>query len=304
MSIEGGNCVGGSHGSSGDGASPGGMALIGSSIKGMVKDSSVEKNAGTDLFLSRSIMVLSYAWMQFVAWSSVLGALILSFVWSVWYDGHRVNDTHCHVWNWLPTISATVGNYTPQRYFWRYGIAIMMYQRILDAILFYKFYQACFERLKYLERNRGRRINSFMNLIGALLHCSEYFFLGALTYVSSSENGFLHSVFFVVFMLSAILNMMVKIRNHKETVVRDPQCSSLSKGKYTLQFIGPLRISNTVNSIINPFKLGRFKTSYMLKKRCFTTMVASFAACLYFYYRHNTFCEPGGNVDWCCPMSS
>ena len=83
--------------------------------------------------------------------------------------------------NYLPTISAATGDFTPQRYIWRIGIALHSLPRFANAFTYY-FY--------YLESFSGQRRAFFivLNKINTLLHIVENIALLTLTYISSTEN--------------------------------------------------------------------------------------------------------------------
>lgn len=89
-------------------------------------------------------------------------------IWSLLYNFVDSTSTHCAVSNYLPSVSATIGNYSPQKYVWRLTVALHSAPRYIVAFVYYKLFHAsrCLLLLNWLE-------------ISALL---------GLTIVSSTEN--------------------------------------------------------------------------------------------------------------------
>ena len=82
--------------------------------------------------------------------------------------------------NYLPSLSAAIGDYTPERYIWRLGIALHSFGRYMVAAIYMYF---------YTQLSIGKKswffslavLNFFLNLL-------EIFSLLVLSYVSSTEN--------------------------------------------------------------------------------------------------------------------
>lgn len=54
----------------------------------------------------------------------------------------------CQVPNAIPSISSTVGQYSPQIYVWRAAVCLMMGQRALDVIAYHRLYAVCDSQLQ------------------------------------------------------------------------------------------------------------------------------------------------------------
>lgn len=96
---------------------------------------------------------------------------LLSFVfcviWSVIFYFERATSTHCHVFNFLPSISAAIGNYQPQRIVWQSAIVLHEIPRYIVAFMYYEYYN------KVIRKNRRNIANLAMAInaieVGALL---------------------------------------------------------------------------------------------------------------------------------------
>ncbi|XP_066960845.1 post-GPI attachment to proteins factor 2 [Macrobrachium rosenbergii] len=82
-----------------------------------------------------------------------------------------------------------------------------------------------------------------------------------LSFVSSKENYNIHKFFFIVFMVCSELYMVIT---------------------YLLLKYNKIRLSSPLERI-----------AYLKKKQLMIANVTSFFVALYFFYRHNTYCEPG-----------
>lgn len=93
------------------------------------------------------------------------------------------------------------------------------------------------------------------------LNVVENIALLGLSFVSSKENYNIHKFFFIVFMVCSELYMVIT---------------------YLLLKYNKIRLSSPLERI-----------AYLKKKQLMIANVTSFFVALYFFYRHNTYCEPG-----------
>lgn len=61
--------------------------------------------------------------------------------WSLWNYFERATATHCGVRNYLPSISAAIGNYQPQRLVWQLAILIQLTPRLTVIYQYYRLYE-------------------------------------------------------------------------------------------------------------------------------------------------------------------
>lgn len=67
-------------------------------------------------------------------------AFLFSILWSLLFFFERSTSTHCSVRNWLPSISAAIGNYQPQRFVWQFAILVHALPRFLITHQYYTYY--------------------------------------------------------------------------------------------------------------------------------------------------------------------
>lgn len=96
--------------------------------------------------------------------------------WSVLYFYDRSTATHCGVVNYLPSISAAIGNYQPQRFIWQCAILLQSLPRLLVA-------------QQYLRHNsnRIRRSRRAFAYLAFLLNVIENIALVGLSLWNSSD---------------------------------------------------------------------------------------------------------------------
>lgn len=87
------------------------------------------------------------------------------------------------VYNIIPSISAITG-VSPQRYFWRFSIALHIGPRIPIAFVYKNYYRA---QLSRLAPSLMPKTSWLITLI-LVLNCIEIAALGGVTYISNREN--------------------------------------------------------------------------------------------------------------------
>lgn len=103
-------------------------------------------------------------------------SFIFCVIWSVLYFYERSTATHCGVNNYLPSISAAIGNYQPQRIVWQCAVLLQALPRLLVA-------------QQYLRHNsnRVRRSRRALAYLAFALNLIENFALVGLSLWNSSD---------------------------------------------------------------------------------------------------------------------
>lgn len=94
-----------------------------------------------------------------------------------------IEDIFFQVYNIIPSISAITG-VSPQRYFWRFSIALHIGPRIPIAFVYKNYYRA---QLNRLAPSLVPKTSWLITLI-LVLNCIEIAALGGVTYISNREN--------------------------------------------------------------------------------------------------------------------
>lgn len=202
------------------------------------------------------LLSVPFRWFVYVVAGLPLSALFMCISLAITLHLEEATRTHCGVANWLPSISAAVASFSPERYIWRVFIALHSAPRFAVAIAF-----------RNLLLTSPLRPLSAQTWFPIACHCAcfinlaENTFLLLLTSISSTENHALHKGCFMAFAVCAIVYMFF--------------------ATWLFQYSGRTRTSS----------LGERSFQYKVLMCC--TSVLSLVASLYFFYRHNAFCEPG-----------
>ena len=129
------------------------------------------------LFIGLSIFDCAQVYLS--CWSHVLYNMYCIITCIVNFSD--INNDFFQVPNYIPSISTSIGDFTPQKYIWRICIALHCFPRLLIALLYYNYY-----RIK--SDNPLSTKFRFLNGINSLLTIVENFALLVITYVSSREN--------------------------------------------------------------------------------------------------------------------
>ncbi|XP_077448129.1 acyltransferase PGAP2 [Stigmatopora argus] len=128
--------------------------------------------------------------------------LILSLFISIIYHFEDANYTHCHVSNYLPSISAAISR-VPELYIWRFCIGLHSAPRFLLAATYFSFY-----RLRFA----AELPDLLLSWLAFACNLAENSALLLLTYVASTEDYEIHKGAFVTFVLSSQLYMLITCR--------------------------------------------------------------------------------------------
>ena len=58
-------------------------------------------------------------------------------IWSILYNFQDATSTHCGVDNWLPSVSASIGAFSPQKYVWRLTVGVHAAPRFFVSFLYF-----------------------------------------------------------------------------------------------------------------------------------------------------------------------
>ncbi|CAG5118200.1 unnamed protein product [Candidula unifasciata] len=205
----------------------------------------------------RSLFQLNFPVMGKIVCGLPLFATFFCVVWSLMFDFHASTATHCKVRNYLPSVSAAIGGFSPQRYVWRICICLHATPRLMIAIAYYSYHTS-------VHFGRDNELYKTVAALASLCNIVEVSSLVALTYISSNENHDLHENLFISFIVASLLYMILTIY-----LMLKRQA-----------FKGALFTNEESKSL-------------RLKKLLFTTNVVVFLLSVYIFFRHNWYCEPG-----------
>lgn len=162
--------------------------------------------------MPKARIILSFAK---VAWFTVtlpFLAFVFCVVWSVFYNFEHSTSTHCQVYNLLPSVSAAIGHYKPQRDIWKTAIALQAIIRILVFMMYYRYYK------EYIY-NWAR----YLSNIALVMYFIENTSLVTLSFWTSDENYAFHKLSFITFLITSFIHMflMYFIMRNCRSVTKD-----------------------------------------------------------------------------------
>jgi len=103
---------------------------------------------------------IAFGKFSLITVSLPLFSFIFCVAYSVIFFFEESVSTHCHVWNYLPSISAAIGKF-PQSVIWQTAIVLHFIPRLTVTWMYYNFYT------QQIRRNRQGFANLaiFLNLI-------------------------------------------------------------------------------------------------------------------------------------------
>eukprot|EP00057_Strongylocentrotus_purpuratus_P025981 XP_011680455.1 PREDICTED: post-GPI attachment to proteins factor 2 [Strongylocentrotus purpuratus] len=206
-----------------------------------------------DCRFSNNGLVMTMSTLASFTSGTMLVGFCLSVTFAILFNFKVTTKTHCGVANYLPSISAAIAE-PPSSYVWRFAVALCTVQRLGLAVTHYSIYSS-------ISLNKPQ----YRWLCKLCFFCELMENLGliGLTCVSSVEHHQAHEYFFIVFQASAMLYMMLQCMVYRLAITHGP---------------GPTHE----------------ETKTFMRKLClFLTNLIAFFSALYFFYRHNHYCEPG-----------
>ena len=120
--------------------------------------------------------------------------------WSLLYHFSAATSTHCRVANYLPSLSAAIGNFAVQRFVWKTAIALHAAPRFVIGYLYYGYWRSVLTPV-HLAR--------LLLLTSQVLYVSENLGLLGLSFVTSAEDFPFHKAAFILFLVSAGFYMLL-----------------------------------------------------------------------------------------------
>ncbi|XP_076289391.1 post-GPI attachment to proteins factor 2-like isoform X1 [Lasioglossum baleicum] len=134
--------------------------------------------------------------------------LLVCFLTGYIFQQDDIHETHCRVYNVLPSISAITG-ISPQRYLWRITIALHIGPRLIITSVYYSYYYNILKAIEDIPlKMKGSRL---LNLC-YWLSMAEVATLCGVTYISNRENYAVHEKIFICFMISSLTYMLMAVR--------------------------------------------------------------------------------------------
>ncbi|RLU25762.1 hypothetical protein DMN91_001921 [Ooceraea biroi] len=153
-------------------------------------------------------LVLSFRRLCLATVGLPLVSLLFCFVTAYIFQQDDIHETHCRVYNILPSISAITG-VSPQRYLWRVSIALHIGPRLVIASVYHSYY---YKILKSIEDVPQKITGSRLLNLCYWLNIAEVAALSGVTYISNRENYSVHEKIFIVFMISSLTYMLTAVR--------------------------------------------------------------------------------------------
>lgn len=104
-------------------------------------------------------------------------AFVFCVFYSIVYNFESTTFSHCQVFNFLPSISSAIGNFSPQKEVWQAAIALHAIPRFCVAAAYLQYHKEVLYPWAF-----------FMSMVACILNITENFALIVLSFWTSSEN--------------------------------------------------------------------------------------------------------------------
>ncbi|CRL00411.1 CLUMA_CG013678, isoform A [Clunio marinus] len=159
------------------------------------------------------VFTISFSRFSLITVSLPLFSFIFCVSYSLLFFFEQSTSTHCHVWNYLPSISAAIGSFQPQAFVWQISIIVHFIPRLIITWMYKSYYD------RVIRRNR-QNVAKF----ALLLNVVENFSLLGLSIYTSNDNYEIHKNCFCTFIVVSETYMMLSYYLNKNAK-RDPKSS-------------------------------------------------------------------------------
>ena len=84
-----------------------------------------------------TVKIISFSKLAIFTVALPLCGFMFCIIWSLAYNFVESTSTHCGVQNYLPSVSASIGSFSPQKFVWRFTIAVHSAPRYLVSFIYY-----------------------------------------------------------------------------------------------------------------------------------------------------------------------
>jgi hypothetical protein len=82
------------------------------------------------------LLCVPFPWVSMASLVMPLTAFVYCIVYSFFYHYEWTTQTHCNVWNFAPSISASIGLFRPQKYVWKMLVSLHSAPRLLLTLMY------------------------------------------------------------------------------------------------------------------------------------------------------------------------
>ncbi|CAD6227299.1 GSCOCG00006087001-RA-CDS [Cotesia congregata] len=232
-----------------------------------------------------------------------LVTLLICFVTAYIFQQDDIHETHCRVYNVLPSISAITG-VSPQRYLWRVTIALHIGPRLVIATVYHSYYRKILTDLEDLPKKligcRLLNLCFWLNIIEIAALCG-------VTYISNRENysTVYHSYYRKILtdledlpkklIGCRLLNLCFWLNIIEIAALCGVTYISNRENYYAHEKIFIMFMVSSLTYMLAAVKLGRLLTpnaqSLHYKQILFTTSIVSTIGLIIFFLKHRLLCH-------------
>ncbi|XP_018327341.1 post-GPI attachment to proteins factor 2 [Agrilus planipennis] len=202
-----------------------------------------------DYIISKYCLKVPFGKFAWIVVSVPFFSFVFCAVYSILYNFEKSTSSHCHVYNFLPSVSSIIGNFYPQKNIWQFAVIFQFIPRLLVANFYLKYHQEVLYPWTFC-----------CNILVCFLNVIENIALIILSFWTSSNSYAVHKFAFITFICVTECYMLIIWIMHK-------------------RFRRSQRNTAEVKSL-------------KLKKRILLLNLICIILAVYFFMRHNSFCEP------------
>ena len=237
---------------------------------------------GSGNSLRNRLFTVSFSKFSTLTVTLPLASFLFCVGYSMYFFNEQSTSTHCHVKNYLPSISAAIGSFQPQAFIWQLSIILHFPARLTITWMYLQSYQ------KNIRKNRKS-----IAYLACIINVIENFtLLGLSLYTSIDSYGNYQNKFCYQYTAGSIKTtsynyhhvLLFFVEIHKNCF-----CTFILASELYMALSYYLNKKAKRSKEMSSLEVKSLK----MKRNLFITNLSSILLAAYFFVRHNERCESG-----------
>lgn len=157
-----------------------------------------------------TVKIISFSKLAIFTVALPLCGFMFCIIWSLAYNFVESTSTHCGVQNYLPSVSASIGSFSPQKFVWRFTIAVHSAPRYLVSFIYYFLIHGS-KSLLWLNLVEISALLGLTVVSSTEIFCKYNFIIKKLFFCNNFFLSVFHAYCFMGFIICSFFGMIIHL---------------------------------------------------------------------------------------------